>query len=95
MRTDLLSSPTQFYYDNKKKHPQISTKHFISNASYFTMEGVCRKIVLKFPPFLTLLLLLRELREAGKIVTRKHKLRLNFRINFGCFIAIIKVESLS
>ena len=58
------------------------------------MEEAGRKIVLKFPPFLTLLLLLRELREAGKIVTRKNKLRLNFRIKFGCIIAIIKVERL-
>lgn len=58
------------------------------------MEEVCRKIVSKFPPFLTLLLLLRELREAGKIVTRKNKLRLNFRIDFCCIIDIIKVERL-
>ena len=58
------------------------------------MEDVGRKIVLKFPPFLTLLLLLRELREAGKIITCKHKLRLNFRISFAGFIVILEIERL-
>jgi hypothetical protein len=56
------------------------------------MKEVGRKIVSKFPPFLTLLLLLRELREAGKIVTRKNKLRLNLRITFSCFIALIEFD---